>query len=138
MSGGPTEARPLADLTDDQLIEIGAALELRHAALSVDVAAASAGISQERRKLRIAGGKLGINAMLAAAGIAAAPLTFGVSLLLSVGSIGMLVWDGVEFAHLYATHRTKRLACRSARVDSAAVESELALLVTEIERRTRD
>jgi hypothetical protein len=70
--------------------------------------------------------------------LAAAPLTFGVSLLLSVGSIGMLVWDGVEFARLYATHRAKRLACRSAREDSAAVESELTLLVTEIERRTRD
>jgi len=55
MEPGPAGASPFGDLTDDQLIEMGAALELRHAELSATVAAASAEVPQEQRKLRIAG-----------------------------------------------------------------------------------
>lgn len=61
MVDGPAETHPFTGLTDDQLIEAAAALELRSVILSAAIADTSAEIAAEHRKLRLLGTKLAIN-----------------------------------------------------------------------------
>jgi hypothetical protein len=101
-----SDGNPFGDLSDDDLVETGAALETVLADLTVGWRDVATEVDAEWPKTRKSAIKLGVNTTLALAGVAAAPVTFGLSLLLTVGSVGMIVWDGVDFARDLAGHRS--------------------------------
>jgi hypothetical protein len=78
-------------LTDDELLALGAALEIERYNVASELDAATRLATAEQRSIRKATVKLGINTAIAAGGIVAAPLTFGISLLFTVGGIVMLL-----------------------------------------------
>ena len=91
----------------------------------------------EWRVLRIAGIKLAANATLGLAGIVGAPITFGLSLLLTGGSVAMIVWDGIDFTRDIANYQSRRRRLLKIRAEVAISEADLAAVVAEIEQRTR-
>jgi len=138
MANGLSNGDSLASLSDDALVEIAAALETRHTILVAELEKIAVTVGLEWRKLCNAGVKLGLNAALALAGIISAPVTFGLSLLLTAGSAGMILWDGMDFARDLASHRSNRRQLREIREQADDIEAQLALLIAEMEARTGD
>jgi capsid protein len=74
-----SDGNPFGDLSDDDLVETGAALETVLADLTVGWRDVATEVDAEWPKTRKSAIKLGVNTTLALAGVAAAPVTFGLS-----------------------------------------------------------
>jgi hypothetical protein len=86
----------LTDLNNDELIDLGAQLERAISEIQSELLKL-ADAPEARIRLVKPGVKLGINAGVGVAGLALAPLSFGLSLGVAVIGIGMTLWDGIEF-----------------------------------------
>ena len=133
----PSDGDPFTTLSDDTLIATGADLETRRFQLSTAIQETLATTGPDTRKLRIAGLKLPINATFGLLGVAGAPVTLGLSLLLTLGGAIMLAWDGVDFARELSTLRAARRRHGLLRAQIIELDTALAVLTTELDRRTR-
>jgi hypothetical protein len=124
------------DLDDDVLVERGATLENQLAAISLELDHLAIGIEQERRKLRKSAVKLGFNAIIGSVGIAATPVTFGLSLCLTVAGIVMITWDGMDYAREHARHVPNRRRVRQLGTAADEIADELAAIHATLEART--
>jgi hypothetical protein len=122
--------------TDDELLAAGAALEDESLRIASEIETASLAASAEQRSIRKSTIKLGINTVIAAGGIVAAPLTFGISLIFTLGGFAMLLWDGIDHARDRGRFRTTALNMRQLRYQAEAIEADLAAIAAELERRT--
>lgn len=119
-----------ASLSDDQLVERGAALETERAEIHAELTRLRQGDSAAR--LLKPGVKLGINGALSVAGLALAPLTLNLSLGLTIIGMGMSVWDGLGFVKeaaepFRAGYQARRLRRRGRDIDAALQEIEAIL-----------
>lgn len=132
----PLDARVVAALSDDALLERGVILEQRLGELLAAADAVNTSAAPRKRELRRAAIKLGINGVVLAAGIAVAPVTLGLSLVLTVVSTGMLVWDGADFARGLAEQQHGGLDLADIGAQVLEVERELDLIARELDHRT--
>lgn len=82
-------------------------------------------IEAERPKLKKSGIKLDINTALGIAGVAAAPLTLGWSLLVTLGSGGMILWDGIDYYRDYSRQKPIRVRLRELRDEARECSTEI-------------
>ncbi len=128
---------PYDDIDDDTLLDRGAELENLLATIKAELARLVNEIDQERRKLRKSAIKLGFNAIIGSVGIAATPVTFGISLILTLAGIVMITWDGVDYARDHTRHAPNRRRLRQLRIAAEDVEDELAAISEVLDARTR-
>jgi predicted nicotinamide N-methyase len=130
------DVRPsIDDLDDDALIEYGASLELELTEIKAARAEAVNELAAERPRLRRAAIKLSVNAVVATIGIAATPLTFGLSLFLTAISISVLTWDGVDYAKDHGRHTISRRRLRELSDYATEVADELAAVHEALDAR---
>jgi hypothetical protein len=122
--------------SDDALIEHGAVLENQLAAIKSELEHLAMGIEHERRQLRKSAVKLGFNAVIGSVGIAATPVTFGLSLCLTVAGIVMITWDGMDYAREHARLVPNRRRVRQLSTAADAIADELAAIHATLEART--
>ncbi|HME28031.1 MAG TPA: hypothetical protein VKI44_43045 [Acetobacteraceae bacterium] len=121
----------------DELLDIGAKLENRLAAIGAELDALEPIVIAERGRIRRSGMKLAINTTLGLAGAAAAPITFGWSLLLTLGCAGMVVWDGLDYANDYIGYSPDRRRLRELRREASEAFDELTVIHAVLETRYR-
>jgi hypothetical protein len=83
-------------MDDDSLVNYGALLEIELAEIKTARSEIFDELAAARPKLRKSAIKLSVNTVVATIGIAATPLTFGLSLVLTAVGISVLTWDGVD------------------------------------------
>ena len=76
--------------------------------------------------------------MIAVVGIAATPLTFGLSLLGTAFGIGMLTWDSVDYSRDHVRHAITRRRLRELDLAAKKIGQELDAIMDELDRRSRD
>lgn len=123
------------ELTDDELLAAGAALERELSEVAEELEEAIRAIAGEQRAIRKATIKLGVNTAIAAGGIIAAPVTSGISLVLTIGGFTMILWDGVDHVGDRTRHHANRIRLRHLRARAEAIEDDLAVIVAVIEHR---
>jgi hypothetical protein len=122
-------------LTDDELLAEGARLERELSKVGTELDEAIRAIVEEQRAIRKATVKLGINTAIAAGGIIAAPVTLGISLVLTIGGFTMILWDGVDHVRDRTRHHANRMRLRHLRTTAEAIEDDLAAIVAALEHR---
>jgi hypothetical protein len=123
------------ELTDDDLLTEGAALERELSEVAAELDEATRAIAGEQRAIRKATIKLGINTAIAAGGIIAAPVTLGISLVLTIGGFTMILWDGVDHVRDRTRHHSNRARLGHLRTRAEAIEDDLAAIVAALEHR---
>jgi hypothetical protein len=115
-----------AGLSNDQLVDLGATLEIERAqirlSLNLIIAASNPGTGKPLLKPGI---KLGINSALIIAGLSLAPVTLNISLALTVIGAAMTSWDGVDFINDARTSTSQRRKVARLRRRAAEVEDTL-------------
>lgn len=127
---------PLASLSDADLLSFGANLESELLDLEPDLERLQASLGLQRSEFRRTAGKLLVSLGLGVGGVFAAPLTVGLSLLLTIGTTLLLVWDAIE---LLGRLRDLRSEARQAATLSAEIERSVANLDSvwrEMDRRS--
>ena len=119
--GGPV----IEAMSDDALINRGAECENRLAQIAAEAARLRPAVDESGQALRRPAVKLALNAGIGLAGIAAAFPTAGWSLLVTDGSAGMLLWDGIDFGRDLSRNRALRQPLRALRNEAARLEREL-------------
>jgi len=132
--GPPAHIAP-GGLTDDELLATGAQLETQLSDLLTRLEALLPAIVVERRKIRKASVKLGIDAAIALTGVVLVPMTIGVSLLLTVVGAGRIVWDGVDYRSDYADYRADRARMQNFRDQINEIESWIIEIEAEMDAR---
>ena len=122
-------------MSDDALIERGAECETLLQRISLEVRDLQTEISVARRGLGKPAGKLAANLGIGGLGLALAPPTLGWSLLLTIGSTVMLVWDGVDMGADYSRYRAVRGRLLELRRDASDLADELAEIHAVLEER---
>ncbi len=123
-------------LTDDQLIDLGAALETELAVLRAAHAAMTTSAANAAGSALLKPGiKLGINSVVAFAGFVLAPVTLNLSLFFTVIGSGMTVWDGVDFGRDAGHLLGLRLQSRRRRRRTDEIAAQLRDIATILTRR---
>jgi hypothetical protein len=122
-------------MSDDALIERGAECETLLQSISLEVGGLQTEISVARRRLGKPAGKLGANLAIGGLGLALAPPTLGWSLLLTIGSAVMLVWDGIDMGADYSRYRAIRRRLLELRSDATDLADELAEIHAVLDER---
>jgi len=125
----------VAELSNDQLIALGAKLETELALVRREFGSIVEEVARRQPALIKPGAKLGINAGVAVGGLALAPFTLSLSLALTVIGIGMTVWDGVEYGRDAAGFLQLRLRARRCRIRAAEIEAELRDIIALLNQR---
>jgi hypothetical protein len=115
-------------MSDDALVERGAAFENRRAEIEAELARLQPALMAAAERQKKSALKLGINTGLGIAGIALAPPTFGLSLLVTVGSSVMVVWDAIDMGADYFASRPNRQRLRELRREVSEIADELAAI----------
>jgi hypothetical protein len=125
----PLGRRRYEDTSDDELIDLGAEYENRLAQIEAELS----GLSPASRGLAKSALKFGVNTVLGVAGIVLAPPTGGLSLLVTAGSAGMMIWDGIDMGRDYFSPNRRRL--RTLRSQASRVADELAAIKAILDAR---
>lgn len=122
-------------MSDDALIERGAECELALEAIARELHGLQGEVYETERRLRKPVAKFAANLAIGGLGLALAPPTFGWSLLLTVGSTVMLLWDSADMTFDYSRYRAIRRHLRDLRVAATEYADELAEIAAILEER---
>jgi hypothetical protein len=74
--------------------------------------------------------------LVASLGVAATPLTFGASLVLTAIGIGMLTWDGVDYAREHSRYMAIHRRLRELDREVRWITKELTIILETLDRRS--
>jgi hypothetical protein len=120
---------------EDDLLARGAECENRLAEINAEMVRLEPAAVVASRKMAKSAVKLGFNTGLGTAGVVLAPPTFGLSLLLTLGSGLMLIWDGFDMGSDYRESRPMRRRLRQLRDEASDLADELGEISMVLERR---
>ena len=125
-----------SQLSVDELLAEGAALEnrLRHIEAEYDPLALE--VEAEGYKLRRVAGKLGLSSTGAIAGIMAIPFTAGWSLVAALAPTALAVWEMRDFAADYQRLRPVRRRLARLLLEAADIADQLDAISKELDSRT--
>jgi hypothetical protein len=128
-------ASPDDQTSDSALISRRAECLDRLSGIDTETAGLQREIAAAQRSLPKSAAKLGVNAGLGVLGIVLSPPTLGLSLLVTVGSGGMLLWDGYDISFDYFKRRQLLRKLRHLRAEQSSLAAEGAAITATLNAR---